>query len=138
MSGQTYSKMKTDDPCWVIVNDVNSPTGYWRGKVVQVEPQEGWSKVRAVITDPRQNPQHPNFIGTTGSRFYGQEPNANYSVIPSNQEFDGLVRTITHLEATLSNERTTARVREDTLKDAIAYATRLSGDDLKAVLEKKK
>lgn len=136
MPGITYSDLKPEDLCWVIVDGVNSPTGYWRGEVVEVTPKDGWNLVRAIITDPRQDPQSPESTGRRDS-YFGREPYLNYSVIPSNQEFDGLVKTITSLEATLDQERVTARTRESALRGALAYAARLGEKELKTLLERK-
>ena len=121
MSGQTYSELKPGDLCWIVLDSVNYPEGYLRGKVVEVKPQEGWNQVKAIITDPRQDPQNLKYIHGEDDSYFGREPQGNYSVIPSNKEFDGLVQEITGLEATLEAERTTAKTREQALMEAIAY-----------------
>ncbi len=98
MKGETYSNLNVGDPCWVILDNANSPSGYLRGKVVEVEERDGYNSVKAVITDPRQDPQSP--IGRRSDLSFGTEPFIHYSVIPSNREFDGLVKRIIRLEVT--------------------------------------
>lgn len=112
MSGHTYSELKPGDLCWVIVSD-DFPTGYWRGEVVGFKEEELKS-------------------------YFGCEPDKSYHVIPSNKVFDGLIHLIVSLEEDLMRQRATAKAKIDILKEAIAYATHRSGDDLLALLDKKR
>ena len=126
MSGQTYSDLKAEDPCWVIVGTANSPTGYWRGKVVSTEEHSEYKQVIAVIKD-KDVPRG----------YEGKEPVVNYLVVPSSRDIDMLVGTIKGLEGILASTRHDHKVAVETLNNALAYAAKLSAEELKELLGKK-
>ncbi len=126
MAGRTYSDLKPRDHCWVIVDGVNYPTGYWRAVVQSVEPQDGWNRISALIND-----------GGVPKEYDGREPYANYLVVPSSKDIDSLVTTIGRLEETLARTRTDNKLVVDTLTAALAYAAKLSPEDLKGLIERK-
>jgi len=125
MAGQSYSEMKQGDRCWLIVDSVNRPTGIWKGEVLTVKERDGgwegpWFEVTAKITDGRVK-DHPELV-TRG--FFGHHPGGHYRVVPSNKEFDWLVKRIAVLEAKLQQMGSSAADREELLLTALERVTR--------------
>lgn len=94
MAGSTHSKLVVGEKCWIIVDDVNHPTGYWKGEVLNIVEHETYSSIKAKITDGRIKDGH-NCI------HYDKEPTVNYSVLPQGEDFDWLLRRIQNLETIL-------------------------------------
>ena len=122
--GQTYSDLKPGDECWIIEG-----RNYWKGKVEVVDKKDGWSSVRAIITDHRLSPNPKSFDYTSG-----EIPRNSYSVIPSNKEFDDLVRIIMNYKKELEDVKMGASIRENTLKDLMAYVVKMDKGDLEKLL----
>lgn len=107
---------------WVIVDDVNSPTGRWQGEVSVSEDRECYGKMvpyfEVKLTDPRLE-KETNF----GRSWVGQTPTVNYSVLPRTPYIDKVFELLSRAEETARNTAYRARVREEAFKEAIAAAS---------------
>ena len=91
MSGTSHVALTPGDRCIIFVNPVNSPSGWWWGRIVSCE--EGgklswpWFKVDAVITGVF-NRGHERDLGRERKVEYGTQersPSINYDVYPADK-----------------------------------------------------
>ncbi len=100
------------DLCWIIVDDVNSPTGTWFGEVLSFGP-EPWA-VRAKIIDSAVK------NSSSGNLYFGKEPYVNYSVIPDSPYIRDLLEKISFLKNKIANIKAIRDVREKAFMEAFA------------------
>lgn len=123
MSGSDWlnskHEYKPSDPCWIIVDSVNSPTGRWRGEIVEFNlnpgPENGYINIIAKITDPRVDENR-------GWSYIGRSPTVNYRVMPRNPYIDSLFEWIDGVEAKTEAIKRRANTREEAFKEAVAAA----------------
>lgn len=132
------AEFKIDDPVWVIVDSVNSPTGMWEGEIsgVSYSPYNRPS-YSAKLTDLRLKVREDR--SPMPRQFYGKSPTVNYRVLPRNEHTTYLIHTIEKLEAELGKVEHVRQVREVALLDALARVTQraLTKEEAKAaILEK--
>ena len=109
------------DPVWVIVDDVNSPTGRWRGEISVSEDRLCYDRMvphfEVKLTDPRlEKEMH------YGRSWLGQTPTVNYRVLPRTPYIDRAFELLSAAEEATRNTAYRARVREEAFKEAIAAA----------------
>lgn len=107
---------RVGDPCWILVDQVNSPTGCWRGEIVFVadDPKTlNGVRLRAKITDLK-------IQDTIRRELFGREPSVNYRVMPSSSYIDALQEQIASLKTQEENLRRYYQIRETVFKEALA------------------
>lgn len=120
MSGTAYTRLKQGDPCWIVVDRVNHPTGRWRGTVLVVEERRAsgsdtpWYQVTAKIVD------HPT---------WHDPPNLHYDVYPVTADFTQLLDLIDSLREASKVAQTRAEARESALLDAMVALKRAGFSD---------
>lgn len=136
MSGSDYSNesdyvYKVGEPCWIFVNSVNSPSGRWRGEIVEFNGRSceanGYSSVVAKITDER--------CTENNSWFIGRSPTVNYSVMPRNAHTTAFIELLEKAEADALTAARRTRIREEAFKEALAVVGTRTTDDVQALLK---
>lgn len=107
---------KVGDPCWIIVNDVNRPTGRWKG-IVTVGNDLGLlgASITAIITDERIPA-----ATIARSSYLNRSPTENYLVLPRNLYIDHFWNLLDKAEADVIAGAVRARTREEAFKEALA------------------
>lgn len=119
--GREEQVYELGDKVWVIVDDVNSPTGEWQGEVSVSEDRECYGKMRPYfevkLTDPRlEKEMH------YGRTWLGQTPTVNYNVMPRTPYIDKMFELLNRAKEATRSTAYLARVREEAFKEAIAAA----------------
>lgn len=113
------------EKCFIVVDDVNSPTGTWEGEVTEVSEPGEYTRTRTVkakITDPRVKTFSRG--GSSYGWYFERAPTVNYRVYPFNTFTVYLFDRIERLEGQLEATRNAAALREEGMKRAIvALAT---------------
>jgi len=128
MAGQSYSKMRPGDPCWLAVKAAPYPPGFWRGDVVTIKERDGgwkgpWFEVTAQIIDGRiKDHRDPNVRA-----LFNRKPTVSYVVVPSTKEFDGLVRRINNLEEGLRQQIAESTASERSVLEVIKAIKQAGG-----------
>ncbi len=120
MGGQAYTAMKVGDPCWVVVDSANTPTGRFKAVVEAVERharpmgdcERVWFSVTARIKDTRAEDRD------------GGTPTTNYAVYPATSDFTNLLDRIDDLERAKKRIEDESRIQIDTLTDALVALKR--------------
>jgi hypothetical protein len=118
MGGQAKTRMNVGDSCWVVVDDVNHPTGRFQAIVEMIEPRGTggfeYFECAARIRDTR-----------AGQRD-GTLPGLNYRIYPMTQDFTELLNLIDILRMESKMRQEGDHIRIETLKDVIAATVRKS------------
>lgn len=115
--GQSYFRdFKIGDPCFIGVDEVNTPCGIWEGEVLSVDPKEGYVSVRAKITDGR--------LPENVRAWLDKEPSVNYDVYPADKGTANLVRIILQQRVNRAADITKWLARESAMQDTIVRIMR--------------
>lgn len=129
----TSSSLKIGDRCIIFVNSVNSPQGWWWGKVESLTPSDRCIRCTARITGPFA------FDSRNDPIFDAEErtPNVNYSVYAITADTIDLIRALIYLSNRRSVEAEEARIRLDAAKEIIRSTVKTFIQEIAAVEAKK-